>query len=70
MSLDLKHTEASFSPNSTDSRCLQVAQVPRSQDMAIFGACGLRTLNWHCMMTWVVTPRNFIPANILHCTLL
>ena len=36
MSLDLKHTEVSFLPNLTDSRCLRVAQVPRSRDMAIF----------------------------------
>ena len=36
MSLDLNHTEASFLPNWTDSRYLQVAQVPRSGDMAIF----------------------------------
>ena len=36
MSLDLKHTEANSSPNWTDSRCLRVAQVPKSRDMAIF----------------------------------
>ena len=36
MSLDLKDTEANFSPNSTDSRCLRVAQMPRSRDTAIF----------------------------------
>ena len=36
MSLDLKHTEASFSPNVTDSLCLRVTQVPRSRDKAIF----------------------------------
>ena len=33
---ELKHTEASFSPISTDSCCLRVAQIPISQDMAIF----------------------------------
>ena len=31
-----KHTEAHFSPNSTDSLCFLVAQVPRPRDMAIF----------------------------------
>ncbi len=31
--LDLKHTEASFSPNLIDSLCLQ---VPRSREVAIF----------------------------------
>ena len=36
--LDSKHTEACFSPNSTDSLCLLVAQVPRSWDMANFFA--------------------------------
>jgi hypothetical protein len=36
VSLNLKHTEASFSPISIDSLCLWVAQVPRSQNMAIF----------------------------------
>ena len=36
MSLNLKHTEASSSPNSIDSLCLRVAQMPTSQDMAIF----------------------------------
>jgi hypothetical protein len=30
VSLDLKHTEASFSPRSLDSLCFRVAQVPRS----------------------------------------
>jgi hypothetical protein len=38
VSLDLKHTEASFSPSSIDSLCLRVAQVPKSRDMAIFGS--------------------------------
>ena len=33
-----KHTEASFSPVSTDSFCLRVAQMPRSRDVAIFVA--------------------------------
>ena len=40
MSLDSKHTEASFLPNSTDllSRVAKVPKVPtcRSRDMAIF----------------------------------
>jgi hypothetical protein len=36
VSLDLKHAEATFSPSSIDSLCLQVAQVPTSRDMAIF----------------------------------
>ena len=31
----MKHTKASFSPTSTDSLYLQVAQMPRSQDLAI-----------------------------------
>jgi hypothetical protein len=38
VSLDLKHTEASFSPGSIDSLYLRVAQVPSSRDMAIFGS--------------------------------
>jgi hypothetical protein len=36
VSLDLKHTEPTFSPSPIDSLCLGVAQVPMSQDMAIF----------------------------------
>jgi hypothetical protein len=32
----LKHTEASFSPSSIDSLCLQVAEMPRCRDLAIF----------------------------------
>jgi hypothetical protein len=32
----LKHTEASFSPNSIDSLYLRVAEMPRTRDMAIF----------------------------------
>ena len=36
MSLDLKHSEASFSPKSIDSLCLRVAQMPTSRSMAIF----------------------------------
>ena len=36
MSLDLKHAEARFSSNATDSLYLLVAQVPRPRDMAIF----------------------------------
>ena len=36
VSLDLKHTEASFSPNSIDSLCLRVIRTPRTRDMAIF----------------------------------
>ena len=31
-----KHTEASFSPISTDSSCLRVAQMPRSPKVVIF----------------------------------
>ena len=34
------HTEASLSPTSTDLLYLRIAQVPRSQDLAIF--CGRR----------------------------
>jgi hypothetical protein len=37
------HNETSFSPNSIDSLCLQVAQVPRSQDMAIFVSADRQT---------------------------
>ena len=40
MPLDSKHTEASLLPTSTDTLYLQIAQVPRSQDLAIF--CGQR----------------------------
>ena len=36
MPKESKHTEASFSPISTDSLCLRVAQIPRSRDVAIF----------------------------------
>ena len=36
VSIDLKHTEASFSPSSVDSLCLRVARMPRSPDLAIF----------------------------------
>ena len=36
MQLDSKHTEASFSPKSTDLLHLQFAQVPRSPDLATF----------------------------------
>ncbi len=36
MSLDLKHTEASFSPSLIDSLYLRVAEMPRCRDMAIF----------------------------------
>ena len=36
ISLDSKHTEARFSPNTTHSLCLLVTQVPRSRDKAIF----------------------------------
>ena len=36
MPLDSKHTEASLSPTSTDTLYLRIAQVPRSQDLAIF----------------------------------
>ena len=36
MLLNFKYTEASFSPNSTDSLRLQLAQLPRSLDLAIF----------------------------------
>ena len=32
---DLKRTQMGFSPISTDSLCLQVAQMPRCQDLAI-----------------------------------
>ena len=37
MSLDSKHTEASFSPTLTDLLSFRVAEVPKSQDLAIFG---------------------------------
>ena len=33
MTLDSKHSEASFSPNSL---CLRIAKTPRCQDLAIF----------------------------------
>ena len=36
MPLKYKHTGASFSPSSTDSLPLQLTQVPRSPDLAIF----------------------------------
>ena len=36
MLLDSEHTEASFSPNSTYSLCVQLAQVRTSPDLAIF----------------------------------
>ena len=36
VSLNLKHTKASFSPSLTDLLCLWVAQVPRSRDMETF----------------------------------
>ena len=35
MPLDSKHPEAIFSPTSTDSLYFQVAEVPKSQDLAI-----------------------------------
>ena len=43
MSLDLKHAEARFSPNATDSLYLLVTQVPRPRDMAIFVLTTTRT---------------------------
>ena len=36
MPKDLKHTEASFSPISTNLLCLRVAQIPISPDLVIF----------------------------------
>ena len=38
MFIDLKHTEASFSPNLMDLFCLhvRVTQVPRARDVVIF----------------------------------
>ena len=36
MPLDSKYTESSFSPNLTDLLCLQLVQVPRPPDLAIF----------------------------------
>ena len=36
MSSNLKHTETSVSQISIDSLCLQHAQMPRTQDLAIF----------------------------------
>jgi hypothetical protein len=36
MSLDLKHTEASFSPSTIDSLYLRVTEMPRCRDLAIF----------------------------------
>ena len=36
MSLDLKHTEASFLPRPIDSLYLRVAEMPRCRDLAIF----------------------------------
>ena len=38
MLLNSKHSEASFSPNSTNLLCLRVAKVPRCRDLAIFFA--------------------------------
>jgi hypothetical protein len=35
VSLDLKHTEASFSLNSIDLLCLRVSQMPTSREVAI-----------------------------------
>ena len=35
VSINLKDTEASFLPNLIDSLCLQVAQMPRSPDLAL-----------------------------------
>ena len=35
MPKESKHTEARFSPISTDSLCLQVAEMPNSRDLAI-----------------------------------
>ena len=35
MPLDSKHTKANFSPNSIDLLHLQLAQVPRSPDLAL-----------------------------------
>ncbi len=36
MSLDLKHTEASFLPSPIDLLYLRVAEMPRCPDLAIF----------------------------------
>ena len=36
MPLDSKHPEASFSPTSTGSLYFRVAEMPKSQDLAIF----------------------------------
>ena len=36
VSLDLMHTEVSFSPNLIDSLCLQVAWMPTPRDIVIF----------------------------------
>ena len=40
---DSKHTEASFSPNSTDLLLLQLAQMPRSPDLAVFVSTTMAT---------------------------
>ena len=45
--LPLQHSEASFSPNSTDLLCLWVAKVPRCRDLAIFLLLTMTmTTNW------------------------
>ena len=43
--IDLKHNEACFSTVSTDLLHLQVAQMPTSQDLAIFMATTTRKIN-------------------------
>ena len=49
--------EASSSTNSTDSLCLQVAQVPRYQDLAIF--------SWTTMTTKTI---ELIALPLVHST--
>ena len=44
MPLNSKHTEASFSTNLTDSLYLQLVQVPRSADSAIFVSMTMITM--------------------------
>ena len=51
MPLDFEHTEASFSPHSTHSSRLQVAQVPRCWDQVIF----VSTMTTTTTMTELIT---------------
>ena len=48
MPLDSKHTEANFSPNSTDLLLLQFAQVPRPPDLVV-GVSTTMTTKTYCI---------------------